>query len=77
MSFSMQSVLPVLQTFLGWLDGKKTYIVSATILTIQFLVLKNLIDQDTGVYLTSLVTLLGGSAELATVKLGARMGNQQ
>ena len=75
MSYS-QNVLPVLHALLTWLDGKKTYIVGAISLTVAFLGLKHIIDQETQAYLQALLALFAGGAELTTVKLGARMGKK-
>lgn len=61
-----------LKHILSWLDGKKTYIFGILALTNAFLGLKEVYDQPTMAYIQALITLLSGSAEFATVKLGVR-----
>jgi len=56
----------------SWLDGKKTYIFGILMLTNSFLGIKGVFDVDSVAYIASVLTLLSGGAEYATVKLGAR-----
>lgn len=62
-----------LKTILQFLDGKKAIITGVLLTTISFLVLKGILDADTGAYLSTIITLVFGSAEVATPKvLGSR-----
>lgn len=62
----------VLIAVFSWLAGKKTYIFGSIALTIAYLGLKHVIDQDTQAYISALLVLFAGGAEYTTVKLGAR-----
>lgn len=57
---------------LSWLDGKKTYLAAVLSLVVAFCGAKGYVDQETQSFLASLIALFAGSAEAATVKLGAK-----
>lgn len=51
------------------LDGKKTQIVSVIALTISFLALKSVIDNDTATYIQAVVSTIAYGAQVATNKM--------
>lgn len=63
-----------IEQILDYLDGKKTYIGSIALIVIPFLALKGIIDNDTAVFLCTLVGLITGVGKYATdrVKVGRK-----
>jgi hypothetical protein len=61
--------MDILRAILKWLSGKKSIIAGILNLTSAFLVLKGIIDADTGAYISGLILLIFGSASYATGKL--------
>jgi hypothetical protein len=59
----------LLVKLLKFLSGKKSVISGILNLTSAFLVLKGVIDADTGAYISGLILLIFGSASYATGKL--------
>lgn len=62
-----------MEKILQFLDGKKAVIVGIILTTLSFLVSKGELDADTASFVSTIVTLLFGGAEIATPKyLGLR-----
>lgn len=61
-----------IKTILAYLDGKKTYIGAIAVITIPFLALKGVIDNDTAAWLGGVIGILLGGGKVATNKLGIK-----
>lgn len=66
---SINEEINKMYNILKFLDGKKTIIVGIITTTVALLVLKGVIDNDIGVYIDTVTTLILGSAAIRTSQL--------
>lgn len=58
-----------MQAVLNWLDGRKAALVSISLLILSYLVTTHVITAELGTLISSIITVIGGSAHVATVDL--------